>query len=93
MKPIRLSTHAALQTDLRGTSKTEIETAISNGIWEHARMGKFQTKYIFDFNKASLVNNKFYRHKTVAPVFAEEADEIVVITVKVFYSNSVEVRQ
>ena len=93
MKPVRFSEHALSQMELRGASTGEVETALSKGNWESAKMGKLQTKYTFDFNKVSLMNNRSYRYKTVAPVFAEEADEIVVITVKVFYSDSMEVRK
>lgn len=50
-------------------------------------MGKFQTKYSFAFNKTAPINQQFYKYKTVEPIFADEQDEIVVITVKVYYSN------
>lgn len=41
----------------------------------------------FDFNMASLINQKVYQFKTVEAIFTDESDEIVVITVKVYYSN------
>ncbi len=87
MKPIKLSNHAQMQMNLRGASEKEVETAINSGKWESAKSGKFQTKYNFNFNNMALTNQKFYKHKTVEPIFADEKDEIVVITVKVYYSN------
>ncbi len=33
------------------------------------------------------MNKLYYRFKTVEVVFAEEADAIVIVTVKVYYSN------
>lgn len=93
MKPIRFSNHARLQMSLRGASEEDVIRAIRLGRWESAKMGRFQSKYRFDFNKIALTNQKFYKHKTVEPIFADEADEIVVITVKVYYSNEEEVKQ
>ena len=72
---------------LRGATEKEVVTAIKLGKWGGARMGKFRTKYQFDFNMASLINQKVYKFKTVEAIFTDESDEIVVITVKVYYSN------
>ena len=78
--------------ELRGASDTDVTTAIKLGEWEHARVGRLKTRLRFDFNKTAQTNQKFYKYKTVEPVFADETDEIVVITVKVYYSNE-EVKQ
>jgi len=90
LKPIRFSAHAQLQMILRGASEEEVMKAINTGKWEPAKMGKFQTEYRFDFNRIALTNQMFYKHKTVKPIFADEQDEIVVITVKEYYSNEEE---
>lgn len=87
MKPIRCSNHAALQMALRGATEKEVITAIRLGKWGSARIGKLKTKYRFDYNMASLINQKVYKFKTVEAIFTDESDEIVVITVKVYYSN------
>ena len=87
MKPIRFSNHARTQMNLRGASEEEVIKAINSGIWEFAKMGKFQTQSRFEFNKEALTNQKYYKYKIVEPVFADEQDEITVITVKVYYSN------
>ncbi|MBI5374961.1 MAG: hypothetical protein HZA77_05970 [Candidatus Schekmanbacteria bacterium] len=87
MKPIRLSNHSKLQMLLRCATEEEVKLSIHESTWAKAKMGKFQTKKQFSFNKMSPTNNQFYKYKTVEPIFADEQNEIVVITVKVYYSN------
>jgi len=87
MKAIRFSDHARLQMILRGATEEEVTVAIRAAQREAARRGKFRSKYRFDFNRVSLTNQKFYKYKTVEPIFADESDELVVVTVKVYYSN------
>ena len=72
---------------LRGASEEEVIIAINSGTWEPAKLCKFKVKHKFDFHAVSRVNQKIYKYKTVEPVFADENDKIVVITVKVYYSN------
>lgn len=72
---------------LRGASEEEVRTTVNSGQWESAKMGKFKTRHMFDFNSLALTNQKFYKYKTVEPIFADEQNEIVIITVKVYYSN------
>jgi len=87
MKPIRYSDHARLQMVLRGATEEEVAMSITTGKCGVAKMGKFQSRHQFDFNRVSLTNQKYYKYKTVESVFADEPNEIVVITVKVYYSN------
>ena len=87
MKPIRFSDHARLQMSLRGATEEEVTISIRAGKWEAAKMGRFRSSQQFNFNRVSLTNQKFYKYKTVDAFFAEERNEIVVITVKVYYSN------
>ena len=90
MKPIRFSAHAQLQMILRGASKEDVTKTINTGIWHPAKMGKIQTKKRFDFNSIAPTNQQFYKFKTIEPIFTEEQKEIVVVTVKVYYSNEEE---
>ena len=87
MKTIRYSDHARLQMVLRGATEEEVTMTIRAGKWGAAKMGKFRSRHQFDFYRVSLTNQKFYKYKTVESVFAEEPNEIAVITVKVYYSN------
>ncbi len=79
MKPSRFSNHARLQMYLRGASEEEVVKAIRSGKWKPAKMGKFQSKLKFDFNKTALTNQKFYKYKIVEPIFVDEPDEIIVM--------------
>lgn len=87
MKPIRFSDHGRLQMVLRGATEEEVAITIRVGKREAAKMGKFRSRHQFDYNRVSLTNKRFYKYKMVEPVFAEETKEIVIITVKVYYSN------
>lgn len=73
--------------ELRGAEEGEVILAIRSGVWETAKRGKLQCRHRFNFNRPSPINQQFYKHKTVEAVFTEERDQIVVVTVKVYYSN------
>lgn len=83
MKPIRLTVHAVEQCVERGASETEVREAIQRGVREPAKRGRFM--YRLNFQYAARWQDKFYAIKQVAPVVAEEQNEIVVITVYTFY--------
>ncbi len=87
LKPIRISTHARAQMILRGASESEVIEAIRTGEWKLAKRGKQETIRRYSFGRPSPVNEQVYRFKIVNPIFSPEPNEIVVITVKVYYSN------
>ena len=82
-KPIRLSRHAEIQLQYRGTTKQEIEEAIRKSSWSMAELGKLECRMDFIFNQ--IWNGKHYRTKQVRPIFVEEEDELVIVTVYVYY--------
>lgn len=84
MKPIRLSAHALSYTGKRGYTVGEVEEAIQNSPWEPAELGRLQCRKGFAFGRTW--NKRFYATKQVRPIFVEEADEIVVVTVYTYYS-------
>ncbi|MEW6354912.1 MAG: DUF4258 domain-containing protein [Planctomycetota bacterium] len=83
MKPIRLTEHAWEQAAERGATEAEIREAILTGASEPAKRGRKLFRYNFAFGK--IWQGKRYAIKQVAPVVKEEAGEIVVITVYIFY--------
>jgi len=83
MKPVRLTTHARLQCAERGTNQPEVEQAVREGTQEPAKRGRMLCRFNFTFN--SSWQDNCYAVKQVAPIIKEEAEEIVVITVYVFY--------
>lgn len=83
-KRVRLSKHALEQCGERGTNEQEIITAISSSPWLPARGNKLECKYAFQHN--ATWSNGYYAIKEVRPIFVEEQDEIVVVTVYTYYS-------
>jgi hypothetical protein len=86
-KVIRLTKHAEQQAELRGATEDEIADVIRTISWGSASRGRYQPRKHLVFDQVSPVNQKYYRFKTVHPFFVDEEEEIVVITVKVYYSN------
>ena len=82
-KPIRLSQHAKEQAKYRGCTEEEVKEAIQTSQREPAELGRLQCRKDFVFNK--IWNDKEYQTKQVKPIFMEQKDEIVVITVYIYY--------
>lgn len=82
-KVIRLSEHAKIQCKERGVNVDEIIETIRSGTKEPAKKNRFICRQNFQYN--DYWNDSFYPIKQVAPVFVEENDEIVVITVYSYY--------
>ncbi|MCL5280847.1 MAG: DUF4258 domain-containing protein [Planctomycetes bacterium] len=83
MKPIRLSAHAASYLARRGFTVAEVEEAIRAGRREQAELGRLGSRKEFPFNDDG--NGRWYATKQVRPIFIEGADEIIVITIYVYY--------
>ena len=82
-KPIRLSGHAWGNLVFRGTTEEEIAEAIRTATWGPAELGRLECRKSFAYGREW--NGEFYETKQVRPIFVEEADEIVVVTVYVYY--------
>jgi hypothetical protein len=83
-KPMRISGYARDQLTFRGGSKEEVIEAIRTEPWRPADLGRLECHKDFVFN--ACWNRKCYVTKRVRPIFVEESDEIVVVTVYVYYS-------
>jgi hypothetical protein len=83
MKRIRLSHHARDYVERRGFTVAEVEQAIGESPWKAAELNRLQCRKNFPFNRDW--NGKHYATKQARPVFVEQADEIVVITVYTYY--------
>lgn len=84
MKSIRLSNHARTRAQQRGSSEQEVVETIQTAPWLDAERGRFECRRRVEFNREW--NGKDYSTKEIRPIFAEEATEIVVITVYVYYA-------
>lgn len=82
-KPIEFSMHAREKMLDRGASEEEVRAAIHMGNPEPARKGRVLFRKNFSFN--AQWRGRHYMVKQVAPVVAEEADRLVVVTVFVYY--------
>jgi len=82
-KPIRLSEHAKQQLQFRGGTEQEVAQTIRTETWGPAELGRLECRKDFIFN--SEWNKEYYTIKQVRPIFVEESDEIIVVTVYVYY--------
>jgi len=85
MKPIRFSMHARENINYRGATEQEVVEAIRNTPWNLVQQGRSECRE--DFVCGRDWNGKFYTMKQVRPIFVEESEEIVVVTVYVYYFN------
>ncbi len=84
MKAIRFSSHARSRMQQRGATEEEVTEAIQTAPWQEAERGRHECRKEFPFNREWT--GKFYGSKQVRPIFVEEAREILVVTVYVYYA-------
>jgi len=85
MKPIHLSGHARENARYRGATEEEIKEAIRTASWTPAELGRLECQKDFPYGREW--NRKVYETKKVRPIFVEEADQIVVVTIYVYCFN------
>lgn len=83
MKEIRLSGHAQQQLIRRGVLIEEVITAIRTAKWQSVQGNRLECQHDFSFGREW--NGKYYQTKRVRPIFVEEADQIVVVTVYSYF--------
>ena len=83
MKPIRLSAHAASYCASRGFTVNEVEETIHASPWKKTELGRLEARRDFSFN--AEWSGHWYAVKQVRPIFVEEPNEIVVVTVYTYY--------
>lgn len=86
MKPIRLSKHAQSYFETRGFSEEEVVKSIQSSEWLIGDLGKLEARTNFAYN--AVWNKKYYEIKQIRPIFVEEEEEIVVITVYTYFFRS-----
>jgi hypothetical protein len=87
MKTIRFSRHALDQMRLRGATQEEVKEAVETIAWRSAKRSKFQVRKTYTFERPSPINQQIYPFKTVHAIFAEEPNEVVIVTVLVYYGD------
>ncbi|MFN0068061.1 MAG: hypothetical protein ACKVYV_10540 [Limisphaerales bacterium] len=83
MKPVRLTKHALSCCASRGFAAEDVEAAIRTASWGEAELDRLECRKDFPFGRNW--NGKPYATRQVRPVFVEEAEEIVEITVYTYY--------
>jgi len=81
----RLIEHAKERATERGAKEDEIQTVLSTGSEVQVKKGRKGKEMVFEYGKEWL--GKSYPQKKVRAIYVEENEEIVVITVKVFYGQ------
>ncbi len=68
----------------RGTTEQEVTGTIQTAQWEDAGRDRRECRKDFPYNREW--NGKVYATKQIRPIFVEQAGEILVVTVYVYYS-------
>lgn len=82
---IRIEPHTLLRAIERGASEEEIIETINNGLAIKAKSNRMAKVRVFDFNK--IRNGKFYEQKKLEVFYVIENNEIITITVYVFFGK------
>ncbi|MBI2466371.1 MAG: hypothetical protein HYV62_00875 [Candidatus Rokubacteria bacterium] len=64
-------------------TEEEVGEALRTSSWGPAELGRLECRK--DYRFEAVWNGVWYRTRQVRPIFVEEADEIVVVTVYVSY--------
>ena len=83
MKRINFSKHACENMGYRGTTEAEVAETIQTAPWTPGKLGRIECRKDFAYGRDW--NGRFYATKQVRPIFVEEADHILVVTVYVYY--------
>jgi hypothetical protein len=82
---IKIEEHTLIRAEERGASNTEIMEVLNSGSEIEAKKGRYGKSKVFEFN--NLRNNKFYKQKRIEVIYTIEDEQIVTITVYVFYGE------
>jgi len=84
-KPIHFTFHARERMRSRRATVEEVETVIRCAPWQQAEQGRQTAALGFPFRNQHF--GRYYKSKEVVPIFVEEAERILVITVYTFFSQ------
>ena len=84
-KKLIFTNHALERAEERGATIEEILEVLNTAESSLAKKGKYQKEKIFKFGKEWM--GKIYEEKKIRVIYTEEEDNIVVITVYVFYGE------
>ena len=82
---IQIDQHALERAMERGASQDEIKDVLVNGFDISAKGDRKGKAKVYRFNKKRL--NTFYEQKRIEVIYTVESDNIIAITVYVFYGK------
>ena len=80
---ISIETHTLLRAEERGTEEAEIKDVLITGFSIPAKYGKMGKAKVFEFDRTR--HGKYYRQKRVEVFYLQEGDELITVTVYVFF--------
>lgn len=80
-----LEPHTLIRAQERGASETEILEVLNTGSEEKGEINRLKKSIIFDFKSYRL--GKYYEQKKIDVIFVKEQENIITITVYVFYGK------
>ena len=82
---IQIDPHTLERAEERGTNEAEIKDVIHTGFAIPAKYGRIGKAKVYDFKQNR--HNKYYEHKRVEVFYLIEGDNIITVTVYVFYGK------
>lgn len=82
---IKIEPHTLQRAEERGTNHEEIRDVLEHGFDFQARGNRKGRAKIYDFKRERL--GKYYEHKRVEIIYAEEDETLITVTVYVFYGE------
>jgi len=80
---IVVDSHTLLRAEERGTSEAEIKDVLTTGFPIAAKHGRLGKAKVYDFNRSR--HGKLFQHKRVEVIYLIERDELITVTVYVFF--------
>ena len=80
---IVIGSHTLLRAEERGTNETEIKDVLATGFAVPAKYGKIGKAKVYPFDRVR--HGKHYRQKRVEVFYVHAGEELVTVTVYVFF--------
>jgi hypothetical protein len=80
---ITIGSHTLLRAEERGTNEAEIKDVLITGSSISAKYGKMGKAKVYEFGRTR--HGKHYRQKRVEVFYLSEGDELITVTVYVFF--------
>jgi hypothetical protein len=80
---ITIEVHTLLRAEERGTNEAEIKDVLLTGFSIPAKYGKIGKAKVYEFDRSR--HGRYYKQKRVEVFYLVEGDELITVTVYVFY--------